>query len=102
MKAKKVGLALAATAAVLMTSASFADATSATSVAANVVCAGVNSCKGQSICKTATNTCKGMNSCKGTGIVMMSADQCSKLGGKVYVMSNGTFVPADNSSTSSQ
>lgn len=49
-----------------------------------VMCAGINSCKGQSDCKTAQNDCKGMNSCKGMGwIAKASAEACTSAGGTV-------------------
>ncbi|MBM3520076.1 MAG: hypothetical protein FJX63_04785 [Alphaproteobacteria bacterium] len=47
-----------------------------------VMCMGVNSCKGQSACKTATNSCGGMNSCKGQGWLNMTAAECASAGGK--------------------
>ena len=51
---------------------------------AGVKCAGVNSCKGTSECKTATNECKGLNGCKGEGWVSKSsAEACHAEGGKV-------------------
>jgi hypothetical protein len=49
-----------------------------------VKCAGVNSCKGHSECKTATSECKGLNGCKGEGWVTKgSAAECTAAGGKV-------------------
>lgn len=49
-----------------------------------VKCAGINSCKGHSECKTAKNECKGMNSCKGQGWVSKAtAKECTDAGGKV-------------------
>jgi hypothetical protein len=49
-----------------------------------VHCAGINSCKGTSDCKTAKNECKGMNSCKGMGWNMKSsAKECTSAGGTV-------------------
>jgi hypothetical protein len=42
-----------------------------------VHCAGVNSCKGTSECKSAKNSCKGMNSCKGQGWVSMTKAACA-------------------------
>ncbi|MEI2806733.1 MAG: hypothetical protein V9G18_12575 [Albidovulum sp.] len=39
---------------------------------AKVQCIGVNSCKGQSECKTANSSCKGLNSCKGQGFLSMT------------------------------
>ena len=41
-------------------------------------CYGVNSCKGQSDCKSASHACKGQNSCKGQGFKDLSAQQCSE------------------------
>jgi hypothetical protein len=50
----------------------------------SVKCAGLNSCKGHSDCKTAKNECKGMNSCKGQGWNMKaSAKDCTSAGGTV-------------------
>jgi len=48
-----------------------------------VKCVGVNSCKGQSACKSAQNDCKGHNACKGQGFVPMSAQECKDKGGTV-------------------
>jgi len=43
---------------------------------ATVQCMGVNACKGQSACKTASSACKGLNSCKGQGFVEMTKANC--------------------------
>ena len=52
-----------------------------------VHCAGVNSCKGMSACKTANSSCKGMNSCKGRGgTPAKSAKACEAKGGTVAEM----------------
>jgi hypothetical protein len=70
---KLSGAAMAAAAALLMSaaplSANAADA-------AKVKCEGVNGCKGQSACHTATNGCQGQNSCKGKGYLMLSKADC--------------------------
>lgn len=50
---------------------------------AKVHCYGVNKCKGNNDCKSATNACKGQSSCKGHGFVTMSKSACDKIGGKV-------------------
>ncbi len=51
---------------------------------AGVQCAGVNSCKGTSECKTAKSECKGHNSCKGQGwVTKKTAEECTKAGGQV-------------------
>lgn len=48
-----------------------------------VKCAGVNGCKGQGGCATATNECKGHNECKGKGWVMAAEKDCKAKGGTV-------------------
>ena len=50
---------------------------------AKVHCVGVNSCKGQSECKTASSSCKGLNACKGQGFLAMTKADCDAAGGKV-------------------
>ena len=50
---------------------------------AEVHCVGVNSCKGQSECKTANSSCKGLNACKGQGFLAMTKAECDTAGGKV-------------------
>ena len=42
-----------------------------------VKCEGVNACKGESACKTASSECAGTNSCKGKGFVMMTPQECA-------------------------
>jgi hypothetical protein len=68
------GVALATAAALLFASMA---ATTASADEAKVKCTGVNSCKGQSSCKSAKNSCKGLNSCKGQGFVEMSKSDCT-------------------------
>ncbi|MFO1337159.1 MAG: hypothetical protein U1F53_02825 [Burkholderiaceae bacterium] len=78
----KTGLAVAAAAAALFTLG--AAPLAAQAADASVKCAGVNSCKGTSECKTAKSECKGQNSCKGQGWVSKkTADECTKAGGTV-------------------
>jgi hypothetical protein len=51
---------------------------------AEVQCSGINPCKGQSACKSASNSCKGLNACKGQGwVATSSAEECTSQGGKV-------------------
>lgn len=73
------GLAIATAAAGMFATA---VPTIANAAEANIHCVGVNSCKGTSSCKTATNDCKGLNSCKGQGFVAVTAEVCDQLGGK--------------------
>lgn len=74
---KTTGISLAMAAATMLAIAPM----SAHAGSANGKCMGVNSCKGHSSCKTATNSCKGLNSCKGKGFVEMSKSTCSDIGG---------------------
>lgn len=83
MSQLKTGVAIATAAAALFSTALLATHVQAADKA-EVKCSGVNSCKGTSECKTATNECKGHNSCKGQGwVTKKSADECKKAGGKV-------------------
>jgi len=47
-----------------------------------VMCSGVNACKGLSACKGGDNACKGKNGCKGQGNMKMSKADCEAKGGK--------------------
>ncbi len=49
----------------------------------DIHCYGINKCKGNNDCKSASNACKGKSSCKGKGFVSMSKAACEKVGGKV-------------------
>ncbi len=48
-----------------------------------VMCDGVNACKGTGSCTGANNACAGQNGCKGQGHVKMSKEDCKAKGGKV-------------------
>ena len=48
-----------------------------------VHCYGVQSCKGNSDCKTAEHSCKGQNACKGHGFKGMAAKACLDNGGTI-------------------
>lgn len=50
---------------------------------AQVHCYGINGCKGQNDCKTASNACKGQGSCKGQGFKATSVTECKAAGGTV-------------------
>ncbi|HEX6121177.1 MAG TPA: hypothetical protein VFZ03_17150 [Dongiaceae bacterium] len=77
------GATLAATAAALLLGGAV-SLTSAPASADSVHCAGINACKGQGSCKSASNACKGQNSCKGQGwIEQPSAEACTAAGGTV-------------------
>src|SRR5258708_25792436 len=48
-----------------------------------IACLGVNSCKGQSACKSFDHDCQAMNTCKGNGFILITEDECKQKGGKV-------------------
>ena len=48
-----------------------------------VHCAGINACKGQAACASASNSCQGQNACKGKGWIESSKAECDKKGGKI-------------------
>ncbi len=80
----KTGVAIATAAAALLSTGLRGGGQQAAGHSGGVKCAGVNSCKGTSECKTATSECKGHNSCKGQGwVTKKSAEECTKAGGKV-------------------
>lgn len=72
---RTTGAALATAAAMLFTSVGISTAHAED---AKIHCMGVNACKGQSACKTATNACKGRNSCKGSGFLELTEQQCTE------------------------
>lgn len=85
---KLSGTALAAAAAGLLlagcaTSGAMDKSGSMNAMEAKVHCAGINSCKGQTACKSASNECKGQNSCKSKGFLSLSKSDCAAKGGSV-------------------
>jgi len=79
---KSTGVAMALAAAGMFAVAPMA-ATADSGHKEAVHCYGVNKCKGNNDCKSASNACKGKSSCKGKGFVTMSESACDKVGGKV-------------------
>jgi hypothetical protein len=77
--ASLTGAALALAAAGLFASLS----TQVVAAEAQVHCYGINGCKGQNDCKTASNSCKGQASCKGQGFKATTMAACTEAGGKV-------------------
>ncbi len=68
------GVAVATAAAMLFGAGLVSTAVAGTD--AKIQCTGVNACKGQSACKSASNACKGQNSCKGKGFLEMTKAEC--------------------------
>lgn len=75
------GAMIAALAAGLFGSA--APMTASAAEAGKVRCQGINSCKGKSLCHTASSGCAGQNSCKGKGWIEVTEKECKEKGGKV-------------------
>ena len=48
-----------------------------------VMCAGINACKGKGSCHGNGHSCAGMNGCKGQGNVKTTKEECLAKGGKV-------------------
>ena len=76
----KTGLSIA-TAAAFVALTGMSVASSAYAADDSVHCYGVNSCKGQSDCKSGNHECKGQNSCKGQGFKAETAAKCKADGG---------------------
>jgi uncharacterized membrane protein len=47
-----------------------------------IMCSGINACKGQGACAGAGHSCAGKNGCKGHGMTKTSKDDCKTKGGK--------------------
>lgn len=54
-----------------------------TEKAALVNCAGINECKGKSLCHGLAHSCAGENTCKGQGWIDVSPEECAAKNGKV-------------------
>jgi hypothetical protein len=48
-----------------------------------VICDGINACKGQGSCAGGGHGCAGKNACKGQGHTKTSAADCTAKGGKI-------------------
>lgn len=46
-----------------------------------IMCAGINTCNGKGVCKSAQTTCRGLNSCEGKGLVLVTQKDCVCQGG---------------------
>ena len=60
-----------------------ASTASAAKKGEEVVCDGINACKGQGSCAGAGHACSGQNGCKGQGHTKTSKEDCQAKGGKV-------------------
>ena len=78
MNSSKTAIGFAAAAAMIALSnvAASSPAVAKSGPAKVAPCYGVNSCKGQSDCKSGNHDCKGLNDCKGQGFKYLTAFQC--------------------------
>lgn len=76
MRLKNTSGVAVATAAAMLFGTAFTTVALADTSGSKTHCTGVNACKGQSACKSASNACKGQNSCKGKGFLEMTQDEC--------------------------
>jgi hypothetical protein len=84
MKTNVVSGAAIAAAAVALAIGGLAATHASAKTAKSIHCMGINACKGQSACKTASNACKGQNSCKGEGwLPTKTKAACEAKGGTV-------------------
>lgn len=80
----RTGLSIASSAAMIAISAAATTAPAfAQAEEGKIHCYGINTCKGQSDCKTAKNECKGMNACKGQGFKELTVKACTAAGGSL-------------------
>jgi len=79
----KSGVAIASAAAALFAMGATVSTQVQAAEEGTVKCAGINTCKGSSDCKTAKSECKGHNGCKGQGWVKKTAAECKAAGGTV-------------------
>lgn len=98
MKISNKTLAVTALTGLLISATGMADSHKAANASASgeeVLCYGVNSCKGQGTCHGKVDSCSGkngcdtavscggQNSCKGKGLIKLSKKDCDAKGGKV-------------------
>ncbi len=82
IKFKKSNIALAASAALLLSACSSTDDLGKADSENNMgKCHGGNACKGKSACATADSACAGQNACKGKGFITATKAECESKGG---------------------
>ena len=81
MKAK--GFLIATAAATLLLSGSVTARADEKAGGDQVICSGINACKGKGSCAGAGNACAGKNTCKGQGHTKTTAAECTAKSGKI-------------------
>ena len=79
----RTGVSVATAAAIVAITAAAVPSAAVAKGGAKIHCYGVNSCKGQSDCKSGTHDCKGQNDCKDQGFKEMTAKACKTAGGSL-------------------
>ena len=77
------GLMIASAAATLLLSGAITAIAADAAGGDQVICDGINACKGQSSCAGGGHACAGKNACKGQGHTKTTAADCKTKGGKV-------------------
>ena len=80
---RKKGMMLASAVMGLLMAAPMVAGAAAKDGGDQVICDGINACKGQGSCAGAGHACAGQNGCKGQGHTKTSKKDCLKKGGKV-------------------
>jgi uncharacterized membrane protein len=83
MNGKTKGVLIAGAAAALFLSGAVTARAEDKAGGDQVICSGINACKGQGSCAGAGHACAGKNACKGQGNSKTSAADCTAKGGKV-------------------
>ena len=77
------GMMIAASVAGMFATGAARVASAADKKGEEVMCAGINACKGQGSCHSAGNACAGKNGCKGQGNTKTTKAECDAKGGKI-------------------
>jgi uncharacterized membrane protein len=83
MIGKSKGILLATAAAALLLSGTVGARAEEKAGGDQVICDGINACKGQGSCASAGHSCAGKNACKGQGHSKTTAADCKAKGGQV-------------------
>ena len=83
MTTKSKGMLIAGAAAALFLSGAVTARAEEKKGGDEVMCSGINACKGKGACAGAGHSCGGQNACKGQGVVKSTAEECKAKGGKV-------------------
>src|SRR5258705_127796 len=82
MHTRTKGTLMAAAAAALILSGAVGARAEEKAGGDQVICDGINACKGQGSCAGAGHACAGKNACKGQGHTKTTAADCQAKGGK--------------------